>query len=189
MMSSGKPTMITFRDVLYSPNIAYHLFSLRSSARGSNSCESSEDVILPYLKKGGVSKFHTSGNLNRSEAIRVPPDHAHAILDPLMGPISTNRTCDAHLFDSAFGHQHKVLLRETAKSLNVELTVKIKPRYGCSMDKGLRKSTLSSSRTRPTSNLERVYEGYSVVSQKRPSRGSAMSRKGLLHKIYVGLFS
>ena len=157
VVSSGEPTTVTLRDVLYSPDIAYHLFSLRSAALRGNSYEGSGDVIRLNLKRGGMLNFHSHGNLNCIEAVRVQPEYAHAVLAPAKSQVSTDRTVDVNVFHAAYGHQNEVLLRETAKAQNVILTGEMQPCLGCSLAKGLRKPIPSSSTTRATTKLARVY--------------------------------
>lgn len=68
-------------------------------------------------------KIHTYyGNLNWVDAIRVTPNDANVVLAPARSPVYANRTIELCVFHAAFVHQHEVLLRETAKTLNVELT-------------------------------------------------------------------
>ena len=50
-----------------------------------------------------------------------------------------------------------MLLRETAKSLRVELLVRLRPCTGCSMAKGYRKLIANSTKSRATDKLRRVF--------------------------------
>ena len=55
------------------------------------------------------------------------------------------------------GHANDFLLRETAKSLGVELLGRLRPCTGCSMAKGYRTSIANSAKSRATETLERVF--------------------------------
>lgn len=63
--------------------------------------EDSGDAIRLFLKKGGILKFHTRGNMNCIEAIHVPLDHANADLAPAKSPVHSNQTVDVNLFHAA----------------------------------------------------------------------------------------
>lgn len=114
--SSGELTTVTVRDVLHSPDIAYHLFSVRSAALHGNSYNGLENVIRVKRKRREILTFHRRGNINCFEPIRVRPEYAHAVLDPAKGPVSTNRTIDVHVFLAAYAHGKEVLLKDSQGS-------------------------------------------------------------------------
>lgn len=58
-MLSGEPLSIILRDVLYSPGVANHLFSLQPAALRDNSYEGLGHVVCLFLKQGEMLKFHT----------------------------------------------------------------------------------------------------------------------------------
>ena len=57
----------------------------------------------------------------------------------------------------SYGHLHEGLLYDTAKQLGVKLTGELQPCAGCSLGKSLRKAIPSTTTSRATSKLERVY--------------------------------
>ena len=59
------------------------------------------------------------------------------------------------------GHANEVLLRETAKSLGVELLGRLRTCTGCSMAKGYRKLIANSTKSRVTEKLGRVFDDLS----------------------------
>ena len=66
--------------------------------------------------------------------------------------------------------QNEVLLRETTKSLGLELVVKLRPRTGCSMAKGYRKPIPNSTKLCATEKLGRFF-----VDLSEPKRTTALS--------------
>lgn len=63
---------------------------------------------------------------------------------------------DINDFHCLYGHSNEFILRETAKSVSVELTGKMKPCTGCSMAKGFWKPISSRTNTRSDRKLRRV---------------------------------
>ncbi|CAM9941475.1 unnamed protein product, partial [Laminaria digitata] len=61
------------------------------------------------------------------------------------------------VFHCVYGHSNELLLRETAKSLDVKLFGKLRSCTGCSMAKGYRKPIPSSTKTRASKNLGRLF--------------------------------
>lgn len=70
---------------------------------------------------------------------------------PVLAPGSnahTETAVDISVFHCVYGHLNELLLRDTAKSLDVELLGKLWPCTGCSMEKGYSKPMSSSTKTR-----------------------------------------
>ena len=68
------------------------------------------------------------------------------------------------------GHGNELLLRETAKSLGLELVGKLRSCTGCSMAKGYRKPIANSTKLRATKKLGRVF-----VDLSGPKRTPSLS--------------
>ena len=70
---------------------------------------------------------------------------------------STETSVDINVFHCVHGHSNELLLRETAKSLGLELVGKLNPCTGCSMAKGYRKPIPNSTKLRAIEKLGRVF--------------------------------
>ena len=77
---------------------------------------------------------------------------------------------DINVFHCVHAHANEPLLRETAKSLNVKLFGKLRPCTGCSSAKGYRKSIPSSTKSRASEKLGRVF-----VDLSGPKRTPSLS--------------
>ena len=79
---------------------------------------------------------------------------------PVLAPgrnAPTETAVDINVFHCVHGHANEFVLSETAKSLNVELLGKLRPCTGCSMAKGYRKPIPSSTKSRASDKLGRVF--------------------------------
>ena len=82
----------------------------------------------------------------------------------------TETRVDNIVFHCVHGHSNELLLRETAKSLGLELVGKLRPCTGCSMAKGYRKSIPNSTKLCATEKLGRVF-----VDLSGPKRTPSLS--------------
>ena len=92
---------------------------------------------------------------------------------PVLAPgsiASTETSVDINVFHCVHGHSNELLLRETAKSLGLELVGKLRPCTGCSMAKGYRKSIPNSTKLCATEKLGRVF-----VDLSGPKRTPSLS--------------
>ena len=81
---------------------------------------------------------------------------AFPVLEP--GSIaSTETTVDTNVFYRVHGHANGLLLRDTAKSLGLELVGRLRPCTGCSMAKAYHKPIPNSTKFRATEKLGRVF--------------------------------
>ena len=90
----------------------------------------------------------------------MQPAHTVPLACPVTAPGSANlhdTTVDINVFHCVHGHANEFLLRETAKSLGVELLGRLRPCTGCSMAKGYRKPIANSTKSRATNKLGRVF--------------------------------
>lgn len=67
------------------------------------------------------------------------------------------KTMDINEFYCSYGHAHEALLRSTAKRMGVKLTGEFQPCAGCSRGKGYRKPIPSTTSSRSTRKLQRVF--------------------------------
>ena len=109
----------------------------------ANSCETEWLSSLTFLHENPMQPAHT-----------IP------LACPVIAPGSANlhdTTVDINVFHCVHGHANEFLLRETAKSLGVELLGRLRPCTGCSMAKGYRKPIANSTKSRATKKLGRVF--------------------------------
>ena len=71
-----------------------------------------------------------------------------ATITPEVKPPNFNMDVDINDFNCSFGHVHEVLLRETAKQRNVNLTGTLRECQGCPIVKGRAKPTSTTMGTR-----------------------------------------
>ena len=87
----------------------------------------------------------------------MQPAHAIPLASPVIAPGSANlydTTVDINVFHCVHGHANEILLRETAKSVGVELLGRLRPCTGCSMAKGYRETIANSTKSRATKKLD-----------------------------------
>ena len=111
----------------------------------------------------GSDDSHENEWLNSLTFLPEDPVHSAPPI-PLAFPVIAPGSTDAHeaavdinVFHCVHGHANEFLLRETAKSLGVELLGKLRPCNGCSMAKGYRKPIANSTKSRATEKLGRVF--------------------------------
>ena len=154
--SHGKIFSIQLTDVLHVPSLAYILYSLRAGTNEGHTYRGTSTEVSLFTKEGGLLSFLPSGNLNSCRATWISTPITCAVIAPTSAKQPHKRHVDINRFHAAYAHANEVLLRVTAKSLNVTLTGELQPCYGCSLAKGLRKPIPSTSRIRATKKLERV---------------------------------
>ena len=94
---------------------------------------------------------------------------------PVLAPgsiASTETSVDINVFHCVHGHSNELLLRDTAKSLGLELVGKLRPCAGRSMAKGYRKPIPNSTKIRATEKLGRVFVDLSGL-KRTPSLSGA----------------
>ena len=92
---------------------------------------------------------------------------------PVLAPgsiASTKTSVDINVFHCVHGHSNELLLRDTAKSLGLELVGKLRSCTGCSMAKGYRKPIPNSTKIRATEKLGRLF-----VDLSGPKRTPSLS--------------
>ncbi|CAN0208252.1 unnamed protein product, partial [Laminaria digitata] len=116
-------------DVAYVPDIAFNLFSLMAAHKHGAGFMTETNLCISLFN--GRLKFEGDG--------------------------SSYSTVDVNVFHCVYGHSNELLLRETAKSLDVKLLGKLRPCTGCSVAKGYRKPITSSTKTRASKKLGRLF--------------------------------
>ncbi|CAN0530962.1 unnamed protein product, partial [Laminaria digitata] len=135
-------------DVAYAPDIAFNLFSLMAAHKHGVGIEPDDGYVpFPLLTPDPSENCVETG---------CDFPLAFPVLAP--GSIELNETAvDINVFHCVYGHSNELLLRETAKSLDVKLLGKLRPCTGCSMAKGYRNPTPSSTKTRASKKLGRLF--------------------------------
>ena len=166
-------------DVGYVPDMAFNLFSLMAAHKHGVGFMTEEEGLCISLFNGRLT-FEGDGSSYLNFAYRIKPDN-DCVPFPLLTPDSAeNRAktdCDSpqalpvlapssaasaetavdiDVFHCVHGHSNELLLRETAKSLGVELLGNLRPCTGCSMAKGYRKPIPSSTKPLASEKLRRV---------------------------------
>ena len=172
-----KPPLL---DVACVPEIAFNLFSLIAAHKQGVSLTTEEKDLCISLFNGRL-RFEGDGSSNSGFAYKIEPDDGYVPLPletfnppetcveygcdfplafPVLAPGSTasiETRVDVNVFHCVQGHSSEVLLRETAKSLGLELGGNLKPCTGCSMAKGYRKPTPTTTKSRATEKLGRGF--------------------------------
>ena len=87
---------------------------------------------------------------------RLPPPLS-ANKTTLAPGYTPEKTMDINDFHVGMGHLHEGLLHDTADQIGVTLTGELQPCTGCSMGKGYRKAIPSTTSSRATRKLQRVF--------------------------------
>ena len=128
------------------------LFSLQSALRSGYLSHLTDDGAVTLNDKMIFPQYEL---LHATLGTRLPPSCvAGATIAPGVRP---RRTYDINHFHCCYGHMHETLLHDTAKRSGVTLTGELQPCTGCSMGKGLRKAIPSTTTTRATEKLGRVF--------------------------------
>ncbi|CAN0366564.1 unnamed protein product, partial [Laminaria digitata] len=145
-------------DVAYVPDIAFNLFSLMAAHKHGVGFMTENYLCISLFN--GRLKFEGDGSSYSSFAYRIEPDDGYVpfpLLTPDPSENCVESAVDINVFHCLYGHSNELLLRETAKSLDVKLLGKLRPCAGCSMAKGYRKPIPSSTKTRASKKLGRLF--------------------------------
>ncbi|CAN0450323.1 unnamed protein product, partial [Laminaria digitata] len=145
-------------DVAYLPDIAFNLFSLMAAHKHGVGFMTEKNLCISLFS--GRLKFEGDGSSYSSFACRIEPDDGYVpfpLLTPDPSENCVETAVDINVFHCVYGHSNELLLRETAKSLDVQLLGKQRPCTGCSMAKGYRKPIPSSTKTRASKKLGRLF--------------------------------
>ena len=166
-------------DVGYVPGLAFNLFSLMATHKHGVGFMTEEEGLYSFFNVRLT--FEGDGSSYFNFAYRIEPENGYVPFSPLTPDSTENRAkidcgfpqvlpvlspgcaasaetaVDINVFHCVHGHSNKLLLRETAKSLGVELLGTLRRCTGCSMAKGYRKPIHSSTKSRASEKLGRVF--------------------------------
>ena len=170
---------VNLLDVAYVPDLAFNLFSLMAAHKQGVGFMTEEEGLCISLFDGRL-RFEGDGSSYSNFAYRIEPDKGYVpfplltpsppenrvdgsdfpLAIPVLAPgraASAATAIDINVFHCVHGHSNEMLLRETAKLLNIELSGTLKPCTGCSMAKGYRKPIPNSTKSRASEKLGRVF--------------------------------
>ena len=123
-------------------------------------------VPFPVLTPGFTEKH-----------VKIDCDSPQAL--PVLAPGSADfaeTAVDINVFNGVHGHSNEILLRKTAKSLGVELLGTLRYCTCCSMAKAFLQPIPSSTKSRPSDKLRRVFDDLSG----RKTAPSLLGRKYII---------
>ena len=149
-------TIVEIRRVLYVPELGYNFFSPVAEFDGVT-CDliGGPDKIMTAFG-GSVIFRQDDGKTLTTTARRVAPTTAATALSAISHTKKTD-SVDINDFHRIHAHASVNLLRATAKRLDVKLAGELKPCAGCAMGKSIRHGVPSSTKTRATERLGRVF--------------------------------
>ncbi|CAB1096609.1 unnamed protein product [Ectocarpus sp. CCAP 1310/34] len=145
------------KNVLYSPNLGYNLFSPSAEFDGEswNGLGGPDGVMTAF--KGQVTFQNFDGMLIAS-AYRLGEASVGTVLAALTPSNPKHKTTmDVNEFHNIYAHSHKGLLRTTAKRLGTELVGEMHECTGCSMAKAVKKGIARETKSRSDKKLGRVF--------------------------------
>ena len=183
--TDGEWVEVELKRVVHAPESAFNLISVTSLGEDSgHRYEGGDEGLTVNLNGGGRVFFPKIGRLPcqlgfRPEAESSSLETACAIIAP--GKAKAPATADINVFHCTHGHAHEVLLRKTAAQLGVQLTGELHECRGCSMAKGIRKSTSKATTSRAVKKLERVFVD---LSGPMPVRSIGGKRYNMIVRYY-----
>ena len=180
---------VNLLNVAYVPEIAFNLFWLIAAHKQGVACTTEEKDLCISLFNGRL-RFEGDESSYSGFAYRIEPDDGYgpspletpnpaeicveygcvfSLAFPVLAPGSTASTetrVYINVCHCVQRHSNELLLRETAKSLGLELVGTLKPYTGCSMVKGYRKPIPNNTKTRAKEKLGSVFVDLS--GPKRP---------------------
>ena len=146
------------------PDVDYIPFPLSVPEPIVNVVQLAHPISLEFpIKAPGIANSCDNewrGSLTFLHENPIQPAHTIPLACPVIAPGSANlgdTTVDINVFHCVHGHANEFLLRETAKSLGVELLGGLRPCTECSMAKGYHKLIANSTKSRATKKLGRVF--------------------------------
>ena len=184
------------------PGLAFNLVSLMAAHNNGVGCMTEEETLCVSLSLfDGRLRFEGDGSSYFTFACRIEPGNGYVPF-PVLTPDSTENRAEIdcgtppalpvlapgsaasaatavhiNVFHCMHGNSNELLLRETAKSLGVELLRTPRPWTGCSIAEGYGKPIPSTTKSRASDKLEWVF-----VDLSGPKRTSS-----LLGKRYIML--
>ena len=118
-------------------------------------------LVFPVIAPGSDDSHENEWLNSLTFLPENPVQTAHhvALAFPVIAPggaDSREAAVDINVYHCIHGHANEFILRETARSLGVELIGELRPCAGCTMAKGYRKPIANSTKSRATEKPGRV---------------------------------
>ena len=141
-VTADSEVSVELKNVLYSPNLGYNLFSPIAEFDGEswNGLGGPDGVMAVFQ---GQVTFQNFDDMLIATAYRLGEDSIGTVLAALTPSNPKHEsTMDVNEFHNNYAHSHEGLLRTTAKRLGTELVGDMHDCTGCSMSKAIRKEIL-----------------------------------------------
>ena len=148
---------VELKNVLYSPNLGYNLFSPSAEFDGEswNGLGGPDGVMTAF---NGQVTFQNFDGMLIASAYRLGEASVGTVLAALTPSNPKHETkMDVNEFHNIYAHSHEGLLRTTAKRLGTELVGDMHACTGCSMSKAIRKGIVRETKNRSDKKLGRVF--------------------------------
>ena len=148
---------VELKNVLYSPNLGYNLFSPSAEFDGEswNGLGGPNGVMTAF---NGQVTFQNFDGMLIASAYRLGEASVGTVLAALTPANPKHETTmDINDFHNIYAHSHEGLLRTTAKRLDTKLVGDMHACSGCSMSKAIRKGIVRETKTRSDKKLGRVF--------------------------------
>ena len=148
---------VELKNVLYSPNLGYNLFSPSAEFDGEswNGLGGPNGVMTAFH---GQVTFQNFDGMLIASAYRLGEASVGTVLAALTPANPKHETTmDINEFHNIYAHSHEGLLRTTANRLGTKLVGDMHACSGCSMSKAIRKGIVRETKNRSYKKLGRVF--------------------------------
>ena len=155
-MTANSEFSVELKNVLYSTNLGYNLFSPSAEFDGEswNSIGGPNGVMTAFQRQ---LTFQNLDGMLIATAYRLE-DSIGTVLAALTPPNPEHETTmDVNEFHNIYAHSHEGLLRTTAKRLGTELVGDMHACTGCSMSKAIRKGISHETKRTSDKKLGRAF--------------------------------
>ena len=142
---------IQLLNAAFAPQLSHNLLSLQQFTAAHHAYFDTKNCVELQFKSGRTLQARMFGHANMLRGYRMTlnDDKTFRATTTLgVKPPNFNMDVDINDFHCSFGHVHEVLLRETAKQRNVNLTGTLRECQGCSIVKERAKPTSTTMGTR-----------------------------------------
>ena len=152
---------VEMNDEAHAPLLNYNLILLPSMTLQGHTYTGDKDGITLKLNRGETVFFSLVGKLYRQYGYR--PEAAGSMVDTACTPIAPGKAkapttpTEINILHCTFGHTHEVLLKKTATQQGIVDSGDLHEYRGCSIAKGPRKPIASSTHTRASKKLQRIF--------------------------------
>ena len=157
LMTVGSEFSVELKNVLYSPNLGYNLFSLSAEFDGEswNGLDGPDGVMIAFQ---GQVTFQNFDGMLIATSYRLGEDSIGTVLAALTPSNPKHETTmDVNDFHNMYAHSHEGLVRTTAKRLCTELVGDMHACTGCSMSKAIRIGVSHETKRRSDKKLDGVF--------------------------------